>query len=103
MSDWAGAIMTEYPNFNIVGEEWSVNPLLIAYWQTGHKNKDGYESNLKSTMDFAMQKNIVDALNEPEKWDQGLVKIYKNSNGFRVSINAPKNSTSVLRNRNFNE
>ena len=77
MADWAGAIMTEYPNFSIVGEEWSVNPLLIAYWQTGHKNKDGYESNLKSTMDFAMQKNIVDALNEPEKWDQGLVKIYE--------------------------
>jgi glycosidase len=26
MSDWAGAIMNEYPNFSIVGEEWSLNP-----------------------------------------------------------------------------
>ena len=26
MSRWAKAIMTEYPNFNIVGEEWSGNP-----------------------------------------------------------------------------
>ena len=77
MSNWAGAIMTEYPNFSIVGEEWSYNPLLIGYWQEGHENADGYDSNLKSTMDFAMQKNIVDALNEDESWDKGLVKIYE--------------------------
>ena len=77
MSNWAGAIMTEYPNFNIVGEEWSTNPLLIGYWQADKKNKEGNTSNLKSTMDFAMQKAIVDALNEPEQWDKGLVKIYE--------------------------
>ncbi len=77
MSNWAGAIMHEYPNFSIVGEEWSYNPLLVGYWQTGNNNKDGYESNLKSTMDFPMQKHIVDALNEEESWDKGLVKIYE--------------------------
>ncbi|WP_406682693.1 glycoside hydrolase family 13 protein [Seonamhaeicola sp. MEBiC1930] len=77
MSNWAGAIMTEYPNFSIVGEEWSYNPLLIAYWQDGVKNNDGYDSNLKSPMDFAMQQNIVSALNEEESWDKGLVKIYE--------------------------
>ena len=76
MSDWAGAIMNEYPNFSIVGEEWSSNPLLIGYWQDGAKHNDGYESNLRSTMDFAMQRNIVNALNEEESWDNGLVKIY---------------------------
>ncbi len=77
MSNWAGAIMTEYPNFSIVGEEWSYNPLLIGYWQTGANNKDGYESNLTATMDFAMQRNTVEALNEEESWDKGLVKIYE--------------------------
>lgn len=77
MSDWAGAIMNEYPNFNIVGEEWSYNPLLIAYWQQGNKNKDGYNSNLRSTMDFAMQRQIISALNEEESWDKGLVKMYE--------------------------
>ncbi|WP_111682273.1 glycoside hydrolase family 13 protein [Winogradskyella tangerina] len=77
MSDWAGAIMTEYPNFSIVGEEWSYNPLLIGYWQEGANNKDGYDSNLRSTMDFAMQRKVVEALNEPESWDKGLVKIYE--------------------------
>ena len=77
MSNWVGAIMNEYPNFSIVGEEWSYNPLLIAYWQKGAKNKDGYESNLRSTMDFAMQNNVVAAFNENETWDTGLVKIYE--------------------------
>ena len=77
MSKWAETIMNEYPNFNIVGEEWSHNPLLVAYWQQGAKNKDGYQSNLKSTMDFPMQKNLVEALNDEEQWDKGLVKIYE--------------------------
>jgi len=77
MSNWAGAIMKEYPNFSIVGEEWSTNPLLIGYWQDGAKNKDGYKSNLTSTMDFAMQKLIVDALNEKETWGTGFVKMYE--------------------------
>ena len=77
MSNWAGAIMKEYPNFNIVGEEWSYNPLLISYWQDGKVNKDGYDSNLRSTMDFAMQSLVVQALNEEESWDKGLVKIYE--------------------------
>lgn len=77
MSKWAGAIMNEYPNFSIVGEEWSLNPLLVAYWQQGQKNKDGYESNLTSSMDFPMQHLLVQALTEPESWDKGLVKIYE--------------------------
>lgn len=77
MSEWAGAIMKEYPNFRIVGEEWSYNPLLIGYWQEGANNRDGYDSNLTSTMDFAMQANIVNALNEEEQWAAGLVKIYE--------------------------
>jgi hypothetical protein len=77
MADWARSIMNEYPNFSIVGEEWSLNPLLVAYWQTGNNNNDGYESHLKSPMDFPMQRKIVEALNEEESWDEGLVKIYE--------------------------
>lgn len=77
MSNWAGAIMKEYPNFSIVGEEWSYNPLLVAYWQQGAVNHDGYHSNLTSSMDFPMQKMISDALKEKEQWNSGLIKIYE--------------------------
>lgn len=88
MSDWAGAIMTEYPNFNIVGEEWSNNPLLIRYWQDGVDN--GYDSNLPSTMDFAMQSRIVQGLNEEPGWEKGLHQLYAGlSNDFAYA--SPEN------------
>lgn len=88
MSDWAGAIMEEYPNFNIVGEEWSDNPLLIRYWQEGVEN--GYDSNLRSTMDFAMQSKIVQGLNEEESWNNGLARLYDGlSNDFAYA--SPEN------------
>ncbi|MFD0933227.1 glycoside hydrolase family 13 protein [Psychroflexus salinarum] len=78
MSDWAGAIMKEYPNFNIVGEEWTTDQLLVGYWQQGQNNSDGYNSNLRSVMDFPMQMKIVQALNEGnEGWGNGLTKIYE--------------------------
>lgn len=77
MSNWAGAIMNEYPNFSIVGEEWSLNPLLIAYWQEAAQNHDDYDSNLTSSMDFAMQRTIVESLSEDEQWNSGLIKIYE--------------------------
>ncbi|MFC4269648.1 glycoside hydrolase family 13 protein [Polaribacter marinivivus] len=97
MSNWAGAIMNEYPNFSIVGEEWSYNPLLVGYWQTGAKNKDGYESNLKSSMDFPMQKAIIDGINEIESWDKGLVKLYEGlANDFHYAT--PKDIMAFLDN-----
>jgi glycosidase len=78
MSNWAGAIMEEYPNFNTVGEEWTTDHLLVGYWQDGAQNKDGYKSNLRSTMDFPMQMKIVQALNDNSKaWGSGLMKIYE--------------------------
>ena len=86
MANWAGSIMKEYPNFSLVGEEWSYNPLLVGYWQKGANNKDGYESHLKSTMDFPMQKNIIDGINEEESWDKGLVKLYEGlANDFQYA------------------
>ena len=86
MANWAATIMNEYPNFSIVGEEWSYNPLLVGYWQKGAQNKDGYESNLKSTMDFPMQKSIIDGINEEESWDTGLVKLYEGlANDFQYA------------------
>ncbi len=77
MAQWAKRIMSEYPNFSIVGEEWSYNPLVVGYWQEGAKNRDGYTSYLRSTMDFPMQQTLVDALNEKEDWNTGLIKLYE--------------------------
>ena len=77
MSKWANSIMVEYPNFNIVGEEWSLNPLLVSYWQKDSKISGDYKSNLPSAMDFPMQNAIFEGINEIENWNTGLIKIYE--------------------------
>ncbi|TAJ13674.1 alpha-amlyase [Marinilabiliaceae bacterium JC017] len=77
MAEWTRRVMTEYPNFNIVGEEWSVNPTIVAYWQKGKQNPDGYTSWMPGVFDFPLQKALVDALNENDKeWGHGLIKLY---------------------------
>ena len=55
LTEWTRRIMNEYPNFNIVGEEWTSNPAIASYWQAGKVNKDGYTSSLPSVMDFSLQ------------------------------------------------
>ncbi|NBT16842.1 MAG: alpha-amlyase [Chitinophagia bacterium] len=42
LKNWSCRIMNEYPNFSLVGEEWSINPLITSYWQKGKQNADGY-------------------------------------------------------------
>lgn len=74
---WAKAIMDEYPNFNIVGEEWTGNPITVSYWQKGKHNQDGYQSELPSLMDFPLYETLISALNEPEGWDTGFIKLYE--------------------------
>lgn len=55
MTEWTRRIMQEYPNFNMVGEEWSPSPAIVSYWQRGKQNHDGYVSYLPSVMDFPLQ------------------------------------------------
>ncbi len=75
-SKWSKAILSEYPGFNMVGEEWSMNPMIIAYWQKGKKNHDGYVSHMPSMMDFPLNQALVQALNEKESFNEGLIRLY---------------------------
>lgn len=77
MSDWTFEIMNEYPHFNIVGEEWSDTPIVTSYWQAGKENHDGYVSYLPSLMDFPLQINFTEALNDEITWGNGFVKPYR--------------------------
>ncbi|MCL3781892.1 alpha-amlyase [Prolixibacteraceae bacterium JC049] len=77
MSKWTKEVMEEYPNFNIVGEEWSVNPAIVSYWQKGKVNHNGYKSYLPSLMDFPLQNALVEALNKEETWGTGWIKLYE--------------------------
>lgn len=79
LKNWSCAIMKEYPNFSIVGEEWSTNPLITSYWQQGKKNKDGYTSCLNTVMDFPLQAALVQSLNgdEGESYNSAFTKLYE--------------------------
>jgi glycosidase len=77
LSQWTQRIMQEYPHLNIVGEEWSVNPAITAYWQRGSHKHDDYVSALPSVMDFPLQAAVVKALDADESWNSGFISIYE--------------------------
>jgi glycosidase len=78
MSRWSCAVMEEYPNFSIVGEEWSENPAIVAYWQEGKVNPDRYTSCLGSLMDFPLHSTLIPGLTEGEVYyKDGLIKLYE--------------------------
>ncbi len=79
LKKWSCRVMEEYPDFSMVGEEWSYNPLITSYWQKGKVNHDGYTSCLSTVMDFSMQSALVGALKtkEPAKYNDGLNGLYE--------------------------
>ncbi len=77
LTAWSKRLLSEYPNFNIVGEEWSANPVVVSYWQKGKQNADGYQSFTPSMMDFPLYYALLSALTEEESWDKGWVKLYE--------------------------
>jgi len=78
MSAWSHAIIEEYPKFRIVGEEWSLNPNIVSYWQRDKVNHDGYVSYLPSVMDFPLQAALSNALQEEiGQWSEKFADLYR--------------------------
>ena len=79
MSEWCKVVMEEYPNFNIVGEVWTSSIPQLAYWQGDNYNKDGFNSHLKSIMDFPLHDALRAAMTEcgdDGGWGRGMTRIY---------------------------
>ncbi len=70
------SIRNEYPKMNVVGECWVKTPAEIAYYQSGNNNKDGFDSQLTSVMDFCLKDVFSQAFNEAESWDNGMARFY---------------------------
>lgn len=78
LRDWTGRIMQEYPLFNITGEETGNDPALLAYWQRGKKNDDGYSSSLPSLLDFPLYNAMNESLlKDVEWWDSPWTRVYE--------------------------
>ncbi|MDF2179030.1 glycoside hydrolase family 13 protein [Aliiglaciecola sp. CAU 1673] len=77
LSQYTERLMVEYPKLGMVGEEWSMNPAIVAYWQRGTARHDDYQSALPSLFDFPLQVAVVEGLKNPETWALGLRQIYQ--------------------------
>ncbi|WP_218355202.1 glycoside hydrolase family 13 protein [Alteromonas lipotrueiana] len=77
LTRWTKALTTQYPDLNIVGEEWTTNPVITSYWQAGSNRADGYQSYLPSVMDFPLQQALINALKNEESWGSGLIELYE--------------------------
>lgn len=76
MAEWNKRINLEYPNFNMVGETWISSTAKVSYWQKDARNADGYNSELKTIMDFPLRDAICAAFNENVGWDTGMQRLY---------------------------
>jgi len=77
LSRWSGSVMAEYPKLNLVGEEWSPLIPVVAHWQEGKRNFNGYESHMPSMMDFPLTDAMRRALAAPEGAEHGLTNLYE--------------------------
>jgi glycosidase len=75
MAQWTRRMLEEYPGFYMVGEEWSLNPAIVSYWQKGKVNQDGYVSYLPGLMDFPLNDAVIKALKDANSTD--LVPLYE--------------------------
>ncbi|WP_250463524.1 glycoside hydrolase family 13 protein [Microbulbifer litoralis] len=76
LQQWAARIHREYPDFNIVGEEWTRNPALVAHWQRG-EDAQVSGGRLKSMMDFPLHYALREGLAREDSWDSGLTTLYE--------------------------
>ena len=77
LTKWSKRIIDEYPNFNMVGEEWTSNPAIVSYWQKGKVNSDHYHSYSPSMMDFPLYYALQEGLMGEEGDRTGFNILYE--------------------------
>ncbi|MES2898579.1 MAG: glycoside hydrolase family 13 protein [Pseudomonadota bacterium] len=76
LTEYTRRLMAEYPNLNMVGEEWHKSPAVVSRWQKGKINFDGYVSSLPSLMDFPMSEIMRATLGNKEL-GEGFNDVYE--------------------------
>jgi glycosidase/predicted alpha/beta superfamily hydrolase len=79
LDHWYARVLEEYPALSIVGEEWSLDPAIVARWQGEPDRPDKPETKppRPSLMDFPLQDALVRGLLEPEGRETGMLRIYR--------------------------
>lgn len=77
ITEYCRRILEEYPNLNITGEQWHTVPAIVAYWQKGVVNKNGYVSHLPNVMDFPLHSALIRSLHIDGGWEDPWVPVYE--------------------------
>lgn len=72
LAEWNKTILSEYPEFNIVGEVWMGDPAFLAPFQTGSFFPKQFDTNLPALTDFAFR----DAAAETFGQARGMRRVY---------------------------
>lgn len=75
-------LLNEYPNLNIVGEEWSTNIGVVSYWQRGKLNQDGFDAGIPSLMDFPLQDALIKVLTAEQSSSESSTEALKQLHGI---------------------
>lgn len=77
MARWTARILEEFPHFSIVGEEWSLNPLVVSRWQRDPSGRMPPGMAMPNMMDFPLSETLRHALASKENYDAGLTQLYE--------------------------
>ncbi|WUR12257.1 glycoside hydrolase family 13 protein [[Empedobacter] haloabium] len=81
LTEWSRRLTAEYPRINLVGEEWSTRVPVVARWQRGKQNFDGYVSHMPSMMDFplndALRKGLASTAENNHDGGFSLTDLYE--------------------------
>jgi neopullulanase len=69
------ALLREYPRLSVFGEAWSNTVAGSAYFTQNNLNAP-FKHQIKGVTDFPLQGAIMDVLNQPFGWNEGVMKVY---------------------------
>jgi glycosidase len=76
LTEFTRRLTAEYPNLNMVGEEWHKSPAVVSHWQKGKLNFDGYVSSMPGMIDFPMSEAMRTALADKDG-HEGFNDVYE--------------------------
>ncbi|MFL6696008.1 MAG: glycoside hydrolase family 13 protein [Vitreoscilla sp.] len=95
LQEWTRRVMAEYPNLNIVGEEWTSQPTVLMHWLGGERDASRrLATPLPSVMDFPLNGILRKALaSDEDNLHAGLTDLYE---GLVNDVLYPEPSKLVL-------
>lgn len=76
MAEWAKDVSAEYPDLTFFGETWVHGVVNQAVFTEGSTVNQAFDTGLQAVTDFQTHYAIIQALNEPFGWMEGVNRLY---------------------------